>query len=212
MSTPAIRVPNERLYLYDDPELGVRGHKDADVVARHVERYERAIDAAEITGGVWLDFACGSGYGSEMISRVASRVFGVDRDLESVAYASIWHAGRGREFYQGDDSTCFNVLALQGLTANVVVSVETLEHMTQKRQLRWLDLVKRNLAVGGVLVLQCPIGESGPSLVNPWHLYEPTEIELFRILRERWGAVELQTDTYVSTAGVEAVQAIARCQ
>jgi hypothetical protein len=43
------------------------GDEPPDVIARHVARYDRAVELAGRTGGVWWDVACGTGYGAELL-------------------------------------------------------------------------------------------------------------------------------------------------
>lgn len=208
-----MREPGERLYLYDDTRLGVRGSKDTKSIQRHYARYEHAIQMAGTKGGLWLDFACGSGYGTEEISRVADFAVGLDRDPVAIGYASMWHGGSGRMFHQADETSCWDLLANWKLSpVDVVVSVETLEHMERERQVEWVGAVSDHLVPGGVFVLECPLGSGGPSEVNPWHLHEPTLPELEAVLRERFHSVEIRTERYVSTADVPATQALAVCR
>jgi SAM-dependent methyltransferase len=184
----------ERLYLYNDHTLGVRGNKDPDVIARHVARYDAAIEAVGVTGGIWLDFACGSGYGTEAISRVADYVYGVDPDPLAIEYARKWHSGPRRSFHTTPRP------------ADVVVSIETLEHMPRDAQHEWVAGIDC-----AVLALMCPIG-NGPSTCNPWHLHEPTEPELRAMLESHFSDVTITREEYVSTFGEHAVQALAVCR
>ena len=118
-------TPGERLYLYDDQVLGVRGNKNVDAVERHVARYDKAIAAAGRTGGIWLDFACGSGYGTELISRVARRVVGMDRaeeaqtldqiDLNMALALVIGHEGSGLRRLVRDNCDFLLKLPMRGL-------------------------------------------------------------------------------------------------
>lgn len=206
-----MREPGERLYLYDDASLGVRGCKDPDVTGRHVARYLKAINDAGRTGGVWVDFACGSGYGTNLISDVANFTVGMDRDELAIDYARSWHGGDGRIYHVADHKSCWELLAQWQLQPDVIVSVETIEHMDVLDQIEWVRAAGEHLGPRGVFVLQCPIG-SGPSEVNPWHLYEPSEAELDHLLHEHFRSVTIEMEEYVSTAGVTATQAFAVCR
>ena len=202
------QAADERLYLKDDEELGVLALQDEGVRERHMGRYRKAIELAGRTGGVWVDFACGSGYGTEMLAGVAEWVVGADCDQEAIAYAHKHHYGPSRWFIVADELNVWNRLTD---TLDVVVCVETLEHMEQGAQENFVQGAALYLAPEGVLVLACPIGNGGPSPCNPWHLHEPTVAELEQLLRRHFAVVTLETEEYESTSG-PAVQAWATCR
>ncbi len=75
-------------------------------------------------GDTVIDVACGVGYGSALMSRVAKKVIGIDRDKEAIAYAM--------NTYKKDN--CYFVLGnldqLEKLPeCDVAVCIETLEHL-----------------------------------------------------------------------------------
>lgn len=198
--------PGERLYLIDDAELGVVANRDPAVRERHVARYRHAIELAGATGGLWLDFACGSGYGTALCARVADWAVGADASLEAIAYAAKHHGGAGREFRVAGPLGVWSVMP----TPDVLISIETLEHLPLPVQRAFLDEAAQRMQ-GGVVVLGCPIGAGGPNPANPWHVHEPTEPELRAALTARWSSVSFSTERYVSTSG-PAVQAWAVCR
>ena len=181
-------MPGERLYLETET--------DPAVAARHIARYEKAIELAGIRGGNWVDFACGSGYGTAMIAEVADRVIGIDASASAIEYA--------RSHYP---HVTFWWGALAGLRdalvrgVDVVVCIETLEHLPPYEQ-RGLTRMIRDY--GTRLVLACPIGD-GPNPYNPWHLHEPSEAELHELL-SIYDDYTIETEEYESTSG-PAVQA-----
>ena len=176
------------MYLETEP--------DPSVAARHVGRYEHAIKLAGRSGGAWLDFACGSGYGTAMIAEVADQVIGIDASAEAIEYARA-HYPR-LTFWWGALAGLRDALALG---ADVVVSIETLEHLAYFEQRAMMRLIADYRAT---LVLACPIGD-GPNPANPWHLHEPTETEL-RDMLSVFRSYSLETEEYESTSG-PAVQA-----
>lgn len=63
-------------------ERVVIGKTEQKYVDEHVERYKFACKFAN--GRAVLDAACGSGYGTEMLSKYALSVLGVDNDMEAI--------------------------------------------------------------------------------------------------------------------------------
>jgi cyclopropane fatty-acyl-phospholipid synthase-like methyltransferase len=174
---------------------------DPDVAARHVGRYERAINLAGRTGGTWVDFACGSGYGTAIIAQGCDTVIGIDASKEAIDHAR-------REyphllFLRGSVLGLKRAMHLWG-PVDVVVSIETLEHLLPDEQRDLVRAVRNQLAPGGVFVLACPIGD-GPNPDNVWHVHEPTLTELNELLSV-FSAFSLETEEYMSTSG-PAVQA-----
>jgi len=187
-------VPRER----HDPT-----RSDPDVHARHVARYVRAIaQAVEHYGakGNWWDVACGLGYGTDMMP--GDIVVGVDYDHQTILAA--------QKAYPGPDFCCADITSPAWATCSpiapdVIVSVETLEHLNVYGQSAFALTAATALSAGGVMVVACPIG-SGRSKANPWHLYEPTEKELRYLFGQHMDILSFEREDYVSTSG-PAVQA-----
>ena len=179
---------------------------DPDVRARHVARYERAIALAGRTGGVWWDAACGDGYGTALMPAVDRA--GFDRDLDAIAHARA--TVPGVNFWQVDLASPY-WWAPEPARPDVILCIETLEHMPADVQPRLVADFAKVLQPGGVLVLACPLGSGGPSAVNPWHLHEPTERELHQLLGRHFGSGTVEVEEYESTSG-PAVQAFAVCR
>ena len=175
---------NERLTGTEAPE----------VIARHVARYERAVELAGRTDGVWWDVACGTGYGSRLLP---GDVYAFDRSGPGVSA-------------MGSPTFLCTDIAQAGWSSeapdpDVVVSIETLEHLDRYGQDGFIAEIAGRLSRGGVLVLACPIG-NGASSVNPWHLHEPTEKELRSLMARHFLDVSIEVERYESTTG-PAVQA-----
>jgi SAM-dependent methyltransferase len=131
--------------------------------------------------GKWLDAACGSGYGAYLMCEYADAVYGIDRDPDAIAYAQEHYEPPVEEFERRD------ILApcLDPLWGNfdVIISVETIEHLNQKGQAAWIRQVVEWLTPEGVFALTCPIRDGGgPNPKNPKHLWEPDENELLDML------------------------------
>jgi 2-polyprenyl-3-methyl-5-hydroxy-6-metoxy-1,4-benzoquinol methylase/GT2 family glycosyltransferase len=150
---------------------------------RH-ERYHRYLFALQFCRGkVVLDIACGEGYGSALIGRVASSVTGVD-----IAGDAVRHAASN----YGTDSVSFAVgecadIPVADASVDVVVSFETLEHVADQH--RFFREIKRVLRPEGMLVISTPNTDVYKEILtepNPFHVKELNEAEFCSILGENF--------------------------
>lgn len=185
-----------------DPETA-----EPDVYERHVDRYDRAIGLAREhghKGGVWWDVACGYGYGT--VRMLGEVVVGIDRDPQTVRAAEARYPDV--TFGVADVTRGGWAAEFAHLPPDVVLSVETLEHLDIFGQHAFLTGAAAALRKRGLLVLACPLNEGTPSN-NPWHKREPTEAQLRALLAAHFGRIlHFETEEYVSTSG-PAVQAFA---
>jgi SAM-dependent methyltransferase len=124
---------------------GVQG----EIWLEHWHRYHFAARWAR--GKRVLDVACGEGYGTAALARVAASVVGVDVSGEAIAHARAAYAGAANASFV--EASCTR-LPLPDAAFDTVVSFETLEHVHEQEA--FLDEVARVLAPDGVLVLSCP--------------------------------------------------------
>jgi SAM-dependent methyltransferase len=127
----------------------------------HVERYKWA---AERVSGQVLDAACGSGYGSALLSANA-KVTAVDRDPAAVAQTLA--AAPRATAVQVD----LPLLPFADASFDFVVSFETVEHVPDDRAL--LREFRRVLKPSGGLLISTPNGaltaDAAADDLNPWH-------------------------------------------
>lgn len=93
----------------------------------HVARYEWAAKHAK--GGV-IDFACGIGYGSNILAQAGHDVIGYDIDREALDYAEKHYAHERTNFRQANGNSP-PILP----DAEVAISFETIEHIEDPRPL-----------------------------------------------------------------------------
>lgn len=123
---------------------------DIELEIEHLNRYRFARQF--VSGKAVLDAACGEGYGSSMLAQDASRVVGIDISEESVSHAKMRYAS---------NNTAFQVASISDLPFgaaefDVVVSFETLEHVDETCQQRFLQEISRVLKRDGILVISTP--------------------------------------------------------
>lgn len=167
----------------DDSKLKYTGermqnHKESDIYKLHMGRYDFALQYAK--GKNTLDIACGTGYGTEFLGSVASRVVGADIDEVTIKYC--------RSKYQGEKITFKtihpNILHDEFVGVfDLVVSFETIEHAD--KPMDFLDNLLKYVKEGGIVVLSTPnnyLKVYPPR--NRFHSYEFDIIELLQKLEE----------------------------
>ena len=113
---------NESLF-HINPDLVLERQQDkslSGISKDHVFRYALACAKIPPSSSV-LDIACGCGYGSKMIQVMGHRVVGVDIESEAVEFA--------RKHYPGPTYIKADAHKLWRMAADVLVSLETLEHL-----------------------------------------------------------------------------------
>ncbi len=150
----------ERILETERPQM-VREHKDRYRFARSFIR----------PGDSVLDCACGSGYGTKMLSSNASQTLGMDVSPTAIEYCREKYAGSGCEFKIGNAEA----LELPSASIDIYCSFETIEHVPNPRQL--LTESRRVLRNGGTFLVSTPNRvfsnlKSGERPSNPFHFRE----------------------------------------
>jgi SAM-dependent methyltransferase len=146
---------------------------DSALVGEHIARYRWA--AQHCRHSRVLDVACGTGFGTEILKhRGARSVASADISLEALRFARVRYAVSG---------VCADALRLPlaASSVDVVVSLETLEHLADAAG--FLAEVFRVLVPGGSLILSTPNAQLSEG-TNPHHLREFTLQELRELLLE----------------------------
>lgn len=89
----------------------------------HVARYEWAAKRLPARSRV-IDFACGVGYGTDILAAAGHMAFGADCDRGALAYARTHYRGNGAEFIERDGNRPAAIAA-----AGAAVCFETIEHI-----------------------------------------------------------------------------------
>lgn len=161
-------------------------------VIEHLHRYALA---QKITKDkVVLDIASGEGYGSFLLSKNATKVFGVDIDEKSINHAKVKYAfSKNIEFNVGST----DAIPLADKSVDVVISFETIEHHN-KHDLMMKE-VSRVLKTDGVLLISSPeksiYSERDPN--NPYHIKELILDDFRDLLKRNFKNVELFNQRFV---------------
>jgi 2-polyprenyl-3-methyl-5-hydroxy-6-metoxy-1,4-benzoquinol methylase len=166
---PAPLYPPERTRAVLDLE---RCHPENEFFGRDYAGSRYHFFADQLPAGLRiLDVACGSGQGSELLSRRAAFVLGVDYLEPYVRAARARYPESERLAFEQGDAQTFLWRGRPG-QFDLVVSLHTLEHVPDDRAM--LAALHRNLRPGGQAILEVPLLCRRPLgvPVNPFHLRE----------------------------------------
>jgi 2-polyprenyl-3-methyl-5-hydroxy-6-metoxy-1,4-benzoquinol methylase len=148
---------------------------------RHIQRYKFASNFIGPNDRV-LDGACGSGYGSEIMSSNGAKVTGIDANHEAIKFANQHYAKSSVEFMVGE----IGKLEFPDASFDVIVSIETLEHLPNASCRKYLQDIGCWLKKGGVLIASSPMlryRDGKPYVTNPYHINEMPRPELLAMFQ-----------------------------
>ena len=155
------------------------GYDDSEQEWLATGRYRFALNFIN-EGDTCLDAACGSGYGSELISRKAKEVIALDVDEHALSFAESHHRNGKISFHKADLT---QPLALPDACCEVIVSVETIEHIVDHDA--FLREFRRVLKPGGRLILTTvdhEVYSERGGIRNKFHVGELTKKELHALI------------------------------
>jgi 2-polyprenyl-3-methyl-5-hydroxy-6-metoxy-1,4-benzoquinol methylase len=152
---------------------------------RHLVVYEWI--ARRVAGLEVVDMACGEGYGSDVLSRRAARVAGVDANPEAHEHARL-------RYRRGNLSFKRDLVETYDQSADAVVFLQTIEHVQDARTT--LEHFKGILRPPGVAYVSTPnvltlAPQGAQRSGNPWHLREYRAGEFRELCESVFGTVEL---------------------
>ncbi|MGA1868907.1 MAG: glycosyltransferase [bacterium] len=154
-----------------------------------IEHYQRYLSLTNlIKNKVVVDAACGEGYGSSILSKYATYVYGVDINQETILHA--------REKYSDNKNTTFILasvtnIPLQSNSVDIFVSFETIEHIDEQSQELFLSEIKRLLKKDGILIISTP----DKSLYSDAHGYS-NEFHIKEFYKDEFNKFLLQFFNY----------------
>jgi 2-polyprenyl-3-methyl-5-hydroxy-6-metoxy-1,4-benzoquinol methylase len=145
--------------------------------------------SARVAGLRVIDMACGEGYGSEVLSRTAASVVGVDANPEAHQHASLRYRRQNLRFERGMVETYG-----EPSSCDAVVFLQTIEHVQDPRGV--LERFRALLAPGGVAYVTTPnvltLAPPGAEKSgNPWHVREYRSEEFRALCGSVFDRVEL---------------------
>lgn len=179
----------ENIELDFTGERFVPGIDNSQLKMEHFQRYLWARQL--VTGKNVLDAACGEGYGSSILAQKAQSVIGLDIDKTSVDWARNKYAKQNNLMYlQGS----IEKLPLEDNSVDVVVSFETIEHVDEEIQKKYLQEIKRVLRPNGFLVMSTPnkaVYSDKYNYKNEFHVKEFYKEEFLAFLKNEFANVLL---------------------
>jgi len=168
----------------------------------HLVRYKFVKGFLKPTDYV-LDIACGTGYGTRMLSDFCRGVTGVDINPDTVAYAYKNYGGANRDFQQGD------ILNIKG-QYDIIVCYETIEHVNKEEGLLAIENLKKCLKPKGLLFISTPKKLPKEELSkgrSECHLYEYTYEDFSALLGNFFErpVIFSQTDEIITIGNYKAV-------
>jgi SAM-dependent methyltransferase len=154
---------------------------------RHLAVYEWI--GARVAGLSVLDMACGEGYGSEVLSRAAGSVVGVDANPEAHEHARRRYVRQNLRFERGLVETYGSPGGF-----DAVVFLQTIEHVQDPAAVlaHFRGLVGQEgvvyISTPNLLTLAAPGADKSD---NPWHIKEYRAEEFRELCEAHFGRVEL---------------------
>jgi 2-polyprenyl-3-methyl-5-hydroxy-6-metoxy-1,4-benzoquinol methylase len=127
-------------------------------------RYESMLEFVKGDMAV-LDIACGTGYGSRMLSAHARNVIGVDISSEAIDFAKAHHNSVA-EFRLGNAET----IPLDSDEVDLAFSIATIEHVEDDDA--FVAELARVIRPGGKIIVYTPQNRFGKLPIWPWHVRE----------------------------------------
>lgn len=172
----------ERVYFDDDKELDIKA-KDFlwRTYSSHLNRYYFALAFGR--DKVVLDIACGSGYGSNILSSKAKKVIGVDISEDAIFYANKHYKKENLQYIKMP----IEALKLDD-KVDVIISFETIEHI--KNEKAYFEAIEELLSEKGIFIVSTPLAEiDGQSKSNLYHVNEFTMDRFKKTLEEKFSDV-----------------------
>lgn len=159
----------------------------------HTQRYWSLVNIVD--GKVVLDCACGSGHGTLILSEKAKKVYGVDISEEAIEHCKENNNKDNIEYIVGS----IEKLPLEDNSVDVVVSLETIEHVDETLQRKFMKEIKRVLAPKGLAYISTPNKKFFDNLKNysnPYHIKEFYIEEFQEFLNEYFEYIDISYQFY----------------
>jgi len=149
-----------------------------EVEQEHIERYNFARNYLK-TEWVVLDAACGSGYGTQILSKTAKKIIGIDVSKEAIIYAESNFKSSNVDFVTANLE---KKLLFNNKYFDAIISFETIEHL--KNQELMIKEFARVLKKEGLLIISSPDKETvtKTGVENPYHVEELTKKEFINLV------------------------------
>lgn len=166
------------LGLEQDGERVIPGMTDMSLYIPHIKRYLFAKTYCD--GKRVLDAGCGTGYGSKLLSQVASSVHAVDIAEDALAFCQKTYTTENISWERADVRS----LDVEKGAYEVITSFEVIEHLERDEIPGYLEGLQAALDPNGVALISTPNRLVAQQWDNPHHHTEMTREEFERTLSE----------------------------
>jgi SAM-dependent methyltransferase len=143
----------------------------------------------QISGGLALDIACGTGYGLPVLQKRARNVIGVELDPRAAREAKLAVNGSPATVIMADGCR----LPFAAETFDFITSFETIEHLENRKQ--FIGELRRVLRSEGTTIISTPNARHTKPIDgkprHPYHVHEYIAEELEAELRDCFGEVQM---------------------
>lgn len=159
----------------------------------HLHRY--SIASNYIENKIVLDIASGEGYGTNLLSKKAKSVYGVDIDEITVSKAKQKYQADNLEYLVGST----DAIPLETNSVDVVISFETIEHHDKHNEM--LTEIKRVLKPEGILIISTPdkyFYSDKRNFNNSFHIKELYKDEFINLISTFFNKTQILNQIYIS--------------
>jgi len=150
---------------------------------RHILRYVNA--CKYLKGGLVLDAACGTGYGTKILAPHCANVIGIDFSQDAIKEAV-------KDYIPQCQFMQANLLEANYGGVDTIISIETIEHFSKDDGTKLLKNFHKWLHRKGELIITTPYClQSGPSPITKQHLWEYSLTDIERAIAEVGFEVEI---------------------
>ena len=177
--------------------------EDDPIRIEHLQRYWSIKEI--VRDKVVVDAACGEGYGSNILAEVAKKVIGVDIDTETVKNANEKYAPVKTNLSYKQASVA-DLSFVEDHSIDVVVSFETIEHISENDQQMFLMEIKRILRKDGILVMSTPnkaIYSDLHNYHNCFHIKEFYKEEFIKFIQQEFANTKLYNQYFEVTSIID---------
>ena len=160
---------------------------DPATVTEHYQRYNAALSL--VKDKIVLDIASGAGYGTHFLASAARMAYGVEIDQKAVEYSREHYVKSNLKYLQGS----VEHIPLEDHSVDVVVSFETIEHVSAELQVRMMEEIKRVLKDDGILFISSPekrYYSEERGYANPYHVHELYASEFKDLLEKHFSHIK----------------------
>ena len=178
-------VENDNLFT---GERFIPGIADKKLETEHLQRYLSIKPLAK--DKKVLDAACGEGYGSAILAETASSVAGIDIDADTINRAKKKYSHiKNLAFYE---NSIADLKDIANHSVDLVISFETIEHVSEELQYMFLREIDRVLVPNGILVMSTPnkaVYSDLHTYHNKFHIKEFYKDEFYDFLKSKFANI-----------------------